>query len=216
MSIEKLSPEVAALLVVDLQNDYCDKNGLMAERGFDVGAIPEMVSRLETLVEAARQTHVPVIWIQTTHDETTNSRVWLARKSPDLTAESPPPSNCWTGTWGAEPYQLIPGPGDPVITKHRYSAFAGTSLVWTLRGLGRESLLITGVSTEACVESTLRDGLFHDFHVNLVEDCCSSYSREAHEATVRNARNLFGLVLTSEQVMSQWLPETVRPPVRQG
>ncbi|MGH8916608.1 MAG: cysteine hydrolase family protein, partial [Acidimicrobiia bacterium] len=167
------------------------------------------VPRLRRLVHAAHTASVPVIWIQTTHDETTNSQAWLARRGPDLAPQDPPPSNCWTGTWGAEPYELEPSPTDPLVVKHRYSGFAGTDLDWVLRGLKRQSLLITGVSTEACVESTLRDGLFHDYHVNLVEDCCASYSRQAHEATIRSVRNLFGLVVRSDDVVEQWEQEGV-------
>lgn len=205
--IEKLSHGVVALLIVDVQNDYCHTNGMMAARGFDLSSIPAIIPPLERLVGAARSAEVPIVWIKTNHDDVTNSPVWLARKGFDLQSDSPPPSNCWTGSWGAEPYALVPAPDDPVVVKHRYSAFAGTDLDWVLRGLERVSLLIAGVSTEACVESTLRDGLFHDYHVNLVEDCCASYSSEAHESTVRNVRNLFGLVTSSEDVIAQWETE---------
>ena len=205
--VEKWSVEYAALLIIDVQNDYCHPRGLMAQRGFAVDDIPPMIPRLRALAETAREVGVPVIWIQTNHDDTTNTGTWLARRSPGFQTDAPPPSNCKTGTWGALPYQLEPAPGDPIVIKYRYSAFADTSLEWVLRGLRRVSLLITGVSTEACVESTLRHGFFRDYHVNLVEDCCASYSREAHLGTVRNVRNLFGLVPTSEQVMAQWTAE---------
>jgi nicotinamidase-related amidase len=209
--VEKFAPKVAAVLVIDMQNDFCHPDGIMAKRGFDVTGLPAMVARLEHFLEAARRHLVPVIWVRTTHDDTTNSPVWLARHSTTLRAEKPPEMNCWTGTWGADFWGVIPPAGEPVVTKHRYSAFAGTSLDWVLRSLERQSLLITGVSTEACVESTVRDGFFHEFHVNLVEDCCASYSQERHNETVINVRTKFGLVANSADIIAQWKGEDAHP-----
>lgn len=202
--VEKFQADVAALLVVDVQNDFCHPEGAMARHGRDVTAVPQMVPRLEGLVAAARGHGAPVIWVHTAHDERTNTAAWLARKATTLRTETPPHDNCRPGTWGAEPFVLCPQAGEPVVVKHRYSAFAGTDLDWTLRALERRSLLVTGVATETCVESTLRDGLFHDYHVNLVEDCCASYQPEAHAASVRNAAALFGLVTRSNEVTAQW------------
>lgn len=202
--VPKFDPAVAALVVVDVQNDFCHPRGVMASKGADVGAAVAMAPRLARLVDHARQAAVPVVFIQTTHDDLTNTDAWLARHSPDLLSDEPPGSNCWTGTWGAELYEVLPEPGEPVVLKHRYSAFQGTSLDYVLRALGRRSLLLTGVSTNVCVESTLRDGLFLDYHVNLVEDCTASYDAAAHDATVRNVRAHFGLVTDSEALIAQW------------
>lgn len=204
LGVEKFAASVAAVLVIDMQNDFCDPNGVMAKRGFDVTALPGLVSRLERFVNAARLFQVPVIWVRTTHDDTTNSPVWLARHSLTLRAENPPESNCRPGTWGADFWEVKPQEDEPEVIKHRYSAFAGTSLDWVLRALQKQSLLITGVSTEACVESTVRDGFFHEYHVNLVEDCCASYSQDRHDETLRNVRSKFGLVASSDDIIDQW------------
>jgi ureidoacrylate peracid hydrolase len=209
-TVEKFGSRVAALLVVDVQNDFCHPDGVMAAVGADVRAAMAMVPRLRTLIEEARRVLVPVVWIRTTHDDLTNSPVWLARRSPTLRTSQPPRSNCWTGTWGAEFFEVEPEPGEPVVTKHRYSAFAGTSLGWVLRTLERPSLLITGVSTDTCVESTVRDGLFHEYHVNLVEDCCAAYSQAGHAATVDIVRRNFGLVTTSTELVCQWASEVAQ------
>jgi nicotinamidase-related amidase len=203
-TVEKFRPEVAALLVVDVQNDFCHPDGVMAQEHRDVHAAVAMVPRLERLVDEARMSSVPVVWIRTTHDDLTNSAVWLARRSTTLRTSSPPRSTCWTGGWGADFYELAPHPLEPVVTKHRYSGFAGTSLDWVLRSLERRSLLVAGVATDTCVESTVRDGLFHDYHVNLVADCCAAYSEPAHEATIDAVRRNFGLVVTSSDLVGQW------------
>ena len=203
-TVEKFSPAAAAVLVVDVQNDFCHPDGIMAKRGFDVSGLPDTVARIQAFVAAARRHRVPVIWLRTTHDETTNTDVWLARHGTTLRPTGPPPSNCVPGTWGADFWEVAPAPGEPVVTKHRYSGFSGTSLDRVLRALGRVSLLITGVATDACVESTLRDGFVHDYHVNLVADCCAAYTAERHEVTVRAVRNLFGLTPGSDEVIAQW------------
>lgn len=205
--MDKLSSSVALLLVVDVQNDFCHAEGTMGRRERDLSAIGDMVTNLRTLLDAARRSRVPVVWIKTTHDDTTDSPVWLARHSNALRVAPPRESNCQTGTWGTEFYEVAPQEGEPIVEKHRYSAFAGTSLNWVLRSLERSSLLITGVATETCVESTLRDGLFHDYHVSLIEDCCASYSPDGHAATVRNVRNNFGLVASSHDIIHQWKVE---------
>jgi len=96
---------------------------------------------------------------RTTHDESNDSVVWLNRHAAGP-GEVTTQGTCRTGSWGAEFYEVAAEPGETVITKHRYSAFVGTSLDLTLRTIGVESLLFTGVATDVCVESSLRDGLF--------------------------------------------------------
>lgn len=111
---------------------------------------------------------------------------------------------CRTGSWGAEFYEVAAEPGETVITKHRYSAFVGTSLDLTLRTIGVESLLFTGVATDVCVESSPRDGLFSEYFVSMVEDCCATYSPELHEASVRAVAKNFGTVVTGDQLAKYW------------
>ncbi len=186
-----------------MQNDYCDREGVGGRRGENVEFAIAMAPRLELLIEEARRMKVPVVFVRTEHDETTNSPAWLGRRGKDPHGTSPN-ERCQPGSWGAEFYRVDPLPHEPVVTKHRYSGFAGTNLNLVLRTLGRGSLLFAGVATNACVESTLRDGLFHDYHVTLVEDCCAASTREAHEGTVRNVRQLFGIVTTSSEIIDRW------------
>ncbi|WP_298461606.1 cysteine hydrolase family protein [uncultured Cellulomonas sp.] len=200
----RFAPGRAALVVVDVQNDFCDPAGACGQRGSDTGAAVAMVPRLERLIDAARAAGLMVVFIQTTHDELTDSPAWLARRG-DLEAGAPPAvSTCYTGSWGAEFYRVRPAPGEPVVVKHRYSAFAGTDLDLVLRTAGITSLLFTGVATNVCVESTLRDGLFLDYHVTLVEDCAASYEPESHRGTVETVEKYFGVVAGSEEIIGTW------------
>ncbi len=200
----RFAPGTAAVVVVDVQNDFCDPAGACAQRGSDVAGAVAMVPRLERFLDAARAAGVLVVFIQTTHDATTNSPAWLARRGDPVPGAPTPVATCATGTWGAEFYRIAPQPGEPVVVKHRYSAFAGTNLDVVLRSAGVDSLLLTGVSTNVCVESTLRDGLFAEYRVTLVEDCAASFEPEAHAATVANVEQYFGVVATSEEIGATW------------
>jgi ureidoacrylate peracid hydrolase len=200
----RFAPGKTALIVVDVQNDFCDPQGACGQRGSDTTAAVEMVPRLQTFIDRAREAGIMVVFIQTTHDELTDSPAWLARRG-DLAAGGPPAlATCYTGSWGAEFYRVSPDLGEPVVIKHRYSAFAGTNLDLVLRTAGIESLMLTGVATNVCVESTLRDGLFLDYHVTLVEDCAASFELEGHQNTVTTVDQYFGVVATSDEIASTW------------
>jgi len=97
----------------------------------------------------------------------------------------------WKDRGGAEIVDEVkPRKGDKVICKHRNSAFYRTSLERYLRRKNISTLLLTGIATHGCVESTLRDAFFRDFDVVLVDDCCADMSEEGHDSTVRNVREL--------------------------
>ncbi len=203
----RYDPVRTALIIVDVQNDFCSPEGSLGKIGNDVSAAVEMVPRLITLIDDARAADVPVIFIQTIHDPTNDSVYWLNRHSGDPDGERREGITCRTGTWGAEFYGVAPLPGEIVVNKYRYSAFAGTNLELVLRTLQVESLLFTGVATEVCVESSLRDGLFAEHYVTLVEDCSASYSKAAHDATVENVGRSFGTVVTSATLSALWAKE---------
>jgi len=201
----RYDPAHTALIIVDVQNDFCSPQGSLATlAGSDVSAAVEMVPRLVGLIDAARRAGMPVIFIQTIHDETNDTPQWLGRHSGEPDGDVRAGITCRTGSWGAEFYDVAPLPGEIVVNKYRYSAFAGTNLQIVLKTLGVESLLFTGVATEVCVESSLRDGLFAEYYVSLVEDCAASYSVEAHDASVRGVARNFGTVVTSEYLASIW------------
>lgn len=201
-SPERFAARRAAVIVVDVQNDFCHPDGVSAANGHDVGAAVEMVPRLQHLLDEARAAGTLVVFIQTTHDLTVDSPVWLTRMG-DLDTPAYQP-NCLTGSWGAGFYGVAPAAGDVVVNKHKYSAFAGTDLEMVLRTAGVETLLLTGVATNICVESTLREGLFHDFNVALVEDCCAAFDTALHEATVRNVEECFGAVMSGSDLADLW------------
>jgi nicotinamidase-related amidase len=201
--LDRYQPGNAAIVVVDVQNDFCHPDGSLSRLGADVSAAQEMVPRLLGLIDAAHEADVPVVLVQTVHDATNDSPAWLAR----FDSQHRPGRGelvCRTGSWGAQLYLIAPRPEDRIVTKSRYSAFAGTNLDIQLRTLGVSSLLFTGVATETCVESSVRDGLFNDYYVSLVEDCSASYDSDAHEASAKVIARHFGTVVSSDRLRSRW------------
>ena len=199
----RYDPSHTALVIIDVQNDFCSPAGSLAGLGFDVSAAQRIVPRLLELVTVARRIGLPVFFVRTLHDGTTDSPEWLGRVG-DGPGTERTGLTCRTDTWGSEFFEIKPGPGEPVVTKNRFSAFVGTNLDLILRTRGIRSLLFTGVTTETCVESTLRDGLFRDYYVSLVEDCAASYDKDAHTASVNIVANNFGTVVLSGQLLNFW------------
>ncbi|HEY0259891.1 MAG TPA: isochorismatase family cysteine hydrolase [Lacisediminihabitans sp.] len=200
----RYDPAHTALIIVDVQNDFCHPEGSLGKVGNDTSAAVEMVPRLVKLIDTAREVGLPVIFIQTIHDETNDTPQWLNRHSDAEPGNERPGITCRTGSWGGEFYGVEPLPNENIVIKYRYSAFIGTNLNIVLTTLGIKSLLFTGVATDVCVESSLRDGLFAEYYVSLVEDCAATYSQEAHDASVRGVARNFGTVVTSDYLTSLW------------
>jgi ureidoacrylate peracid hydrolase len=197
---EQVDPRVAALLIIDMQNDFCHPQGVSGKRGRQLTMTVEMAPRLEAFINACRAVGIPAIFVQTIHHPWTDSPSWVRRLEKDSGD-----SVCRPGTWGAEFYGgLQPREEETVITKHRYSAFFGTNLDLILRSRGVRSLLIAGVGSNVCVESTLRDGYMHDYYIVMLEDCVGATDEGLHQATLKNVKLHFGTVTRSTEVTELW------------
>lgn len=187
-----------ALLVVDVQNDYCDQKGSLAAAGLDVSGVASMMPRLHRLIESAHRAGVPVVFIQTIHDASTDTPAWRDRAQGRMRAV------CRPGTWGSQFHQVCPAVGDTVVNKYRYSAFIKTKLELVLHAMGVETLVLAGVATNVCVESTARDACMLDYRVVLARDACASFTPAAHEMAVENIQNYFGLAASVADITSVW------------
>ena len=203
-----VDPSKTAILVVDVQNDFCEPSGFAGKAGKDVSGAQAMIPALQRFLAAARERRTPVIFIQTIHEPATDSAAWIGRRG------EPSAGNCLKGTWGAEFTGVAPLPDEPVVIKHRYSAFIGTRLEAILHTLKVENIAVLGVATNVCVESTSRHGFMLDYHTVLVSDCCAGYDRAAHDMTMRVHAKLFGLVATSQQIIDAWNASPVRTPAK--
>ena len=204
----KVFPEWTAVIVIDVQNDFVSPGGAFDRTGEDVTSGQAIVPRITGLIRAAHENQVPVIFIQslyTTDDSRYLSDVFLhqmKRKRNGRYFEVPV---CSPGNWGSE---FAPGlevsPQDTVVIKHRYSAFINTDLELRLRSHGIRTLLITGVSTSVCVESTTRHAHFLDYYNVILSDCCADYKSNTHQDALKRLDLHYGQVAESKDIIAAW------------
>ena len=192
-----LRPSDCALVVVDVQNDYCHPDGALGAAGFDLSTIDPMVEVIERLVGAARRHDVPVVFLHMVHSEVTDTPAWRRKSKHAM-------SICRRGSWGAGPYRIAPEAGDVVVEKHRYSGFVGTRLETALTALGRTTLVMAGTATNVCVESTARHACMLDYDVLVVSDAVAATDASAHRASLENLGRFFGHVVSSDRVKAVW------------
>jgi len=208
---QKLDREKSALVVIDVQNDFCSPGGYMHREGQDLTLVKDMMPRLRRFVEQARAAGVRIIWVRShygTQGQWFLSPVWLDRAARSMRGGHIAYRVCEPDSWGA---QLCDGLGpeddgaEVLITKHRYSAFFQTELELILRAQGIETVVLAGVSTNTCVETSAREAFMRDFYVVLAEDCCATYSQSEHDATLWNISKFFGQVVSATDVADVWL-----------
>lgn len=205
---ELVDPKHAALVVVDLQRDFCSLGGAFDRLGVDTSMYPPMFPRLEKLVDSARRAGVRIIWIlmTTLPGRLTESpaQIRFNMRMQAGAAKGSPITYTEDGTDGQ---RLVEGfealPGDFVVKKYRSSAFWGTNLDMLLRSNGIRSVVITGCTTEGCVESTARDALFNDYYVVVVSDCVASDDRAQHDASLFLMRHRFD-VFEANDILAEW------------
>lgn len=199
---ELTEPTHTALVIVDVQNDFCHPDGYYGKNGKYLDDILKVVPKVSGLVDAARDAGVLVVWIQQTllPDARADSPSWLRRRTRGTAAPE------WTleGTWGQDfMAPLKPRPDEPIVKKHRSSSFVGTPLDLLLRSNQIESLVICGVVTQGCVESTARDATFFDYYVTLIRDCVGTVDPKLHEASMLCQSTRYDFA-DSEEVIAEW------------
>ncbi len=192
------SPSRTILAVVDMQNDFVHPKGILGKEGVFVDGFERFVSKVGTLMEACRVKGLPVIATRhIIHQDpgglAVGGGLWVEMR-PFLKT-----GGFRHGSWGAEIVDGLPKP-DYVIDKTRFSAFFETNMECLLRGLKTETIIFSGVATNACVESTIRDAFFRDFRPIIIEDCVAAYTQQAHEASLKNLR-FFGTVISLNELM---------------
>jgi ureidoacrylate peracid hydrolase len=171
-----------ALLVVDMQNGFCHPEGSFARIGMGLEGATEAVRNAAVAVEQARRARIPVVFTRHLYrpGRADEGRA-LKQNSPALAGVD----GLKAGTWDADVVdELGCGMGDLVVDKVRFDAFQWTSLEPLLRGLGADELVVCGVVTNICVETTVRSAFMRDFPVTLLADCCAAATRRLHELSL--------------------------------
>ncbi len=213
--LPKLSLNQTALLIVDMQNDFCKPTGYIgAVKGMDMRGVEKIIPSITRLLEFARENGLLTVFIKTIHSEFTNSDNWknrykwvraekgLSQKQERAKPASDAREICAPSTWGSEMIdELQPRDDEPIVVKHRYSAFIDTDLELILRSKGINNVLITGNATNVCVESTARHAFMLNYVTVTVSDCVGTTDEPAHAPSLWNLENYFGYVAPSKQVI---------------
>jgi ureidoacrylate peracid hydrolase len=204
----KVQPQHTALLVVDMQNEFCSTEGHIAKSGKDISAAQALAGRLPDFIAAARHAGALVVFVRNIYSTERNlylSDVWLEHAARRRAGGGTLTPTCGEGSWAADFYGPVqPQPGDAVVNKHRYSAFHNTDLETILRANGIRTIVLTGTVTNVCVETTAREGYVRDYYVVLVDDGCAAYSQADHDATLRNVDRFFGEVSSMAAIRAMW------------
>jgi nicotinamidase-related amidase len=201
-----------AMIVIDMQNDFCAKGGWVDHLGLDYSPDRRPIEPLQRLLPALRKAGVPIIWVN-----------WGNR--PDLMNMPPNQLHLYKPTgvgiglgeplpgsgahvlekdsWAAAVVdELDKQPNDINVDKYRISGFWDTPLDSILRNLGARTLLFAGVNTDQCVMCSLQDANFLGYGCVMVEDCCATTSPQCcTEATIFNVKKCFGFVTRSGDLL---------------
>ena len=203
----------SAVVVVDMQNAFASKDGMLDIAGADLSGAPAVVDVIGRILSAARRVQIPVVYLQ------------MGYKA-DLSDSGGPESPNWhkelgirmmnsrpelkgklvtEGTWDfAIVDELAPQSGDIVIVKTRYSGFSRTALDAELQARGIRYLFFTGIATNVCVESTLRDAFFLDYWPILIADATMAAGPSSmQEATLFNIESYFGWTISSGEFLAK-------------
>ena len=218
---ERVAPQHTALLVVDMQNDYCSVGGASDRNGRDLSMIAAILPTTRRLIEAARAAGIPVVWAKYTlgPGSTGLSGPEMLRRGHNFAGADA----TIKGTWGHEVTADLPYQPDEdiVIEKRRVSCFVGTDMDMLLRARGIKTLVVAGVVTQTCVETTVRDALCYDYYVAVAGDCTASTSAAAHETSIKNMATFMrydDAITTADRLCAIWAASPIAPrePVSAG
>jgi nicotinamidase-related amidase len=203
----------AAILVIDMQNDFCHPDGWLAHIGVDVTPARKPIEPLNNLLPKLRHVNVPVIWVNWGNrpDLLNISAAVLHVYNPTgdgVGLGDPLPKNgakvLMAGSWAAAVVDELPQlPEDILVDKYRMSGFWDTPLDSILRNLGVTTIFFAGVNADQCVLCTLCDANFLGYDCILVKDCTATTSPDyCWQATLYNVKQCFGFVTDSPAIFT--------------
>ena len=208
----------SAVIVVDMQNDFGAKGGLLDLAGIDISGIRKAIDPTATFLASARQAGIKIVYLKMGFhpdlsdlgSEGSPNRVLHLRFGVGKSIHAPDGRESRIlirDTWNTDIVpELKPQADDLVVYKHRFSGFYQTDLDAILKQLGVKYLIITGCTTSICVESTIRDAFFRDYSCVLLKDCTHEpmgygLTRSNYEATLFLIQGGFGWVSASDELI---------------
>lgn len=199
---EIIAPEHTALIIVDMQRDFCCNDGAFAQAGRDISMVRSIVQPMQRLLNTCRKKGVFVVHIQQTTlpKGQSDGDAWLAFKTRDKKS----PEYGLLGSVGREIIpELTPLENEVCIPKFRPSSFHGTFLDQILRANGIRTVIVTGETTEGCVMATVLDASFNDYYTCVVEDCVASSVPTMQETALKFMRTRYR-VLSAKEIERTW------------
>ena len=201
---EWIAPARTALVIIDMQVDFASPDGALGQAGLDMSIVAPALEAAERLAAAARRAGTPVVFVGLQTQAALDSPAWRERS---LRRGGDPADDgglCRAGQRGADFVGPTPLPHELVIPKIRYSGFFGTNLDAGLKALGVDTLLVCGLTTECCVDSTVRDAFNLDYHVFIASDACAAYERDLHEGALKSLELNCAMLVATPEVEAAW------------
>ena len=205
-----------ALLVIDVQNGFVSKGGSYDLLGMETTNYTKVIPKIRDLIIMCRNAGIPVFFTQAVReasgiDVLTNTHQILPKSREERIMKRP---ICIRGTWDADIVDDIkPVDTDHIVIKRRDSAFHDTEIGVWLRSIRVDTLIICGIDTSICVETSLRDAFNIGYDIVLVSDATASSNTKHYESTLENVRDYYGIVLELKELFQQLEPYLQAKPV---
>ena len=198
----ELSKERTALVVIDMQRAFLEDEGSLAKAGIDITGLKAAMEGCKRLLASARQAGVPVIHTRYVYrPDYADGGILVNYIMPQLREVD----SLAAGTPDIEIVdELAPVDGETVIDKNRPSAFYATNIEPLLNGLGVDSLVVCGVTTNICVETTVRDASQRDYKVFVPKDATGELEQLRYDGALAGMAWVFAKIVDTDDVVSVW------------